>query len=232
MKFQRLVSSAVIGAVGSFAMLAAGGAQAGVLFSHGVNPAAIAAGDGGPYSNLGNQLFANSFSLAGGGAINQVSWFGGAFNGLAYSTFNVAFYADSAGLPGAQLATTTANPTITVAGPNDGYGQPLSQFVMSIPTFNAAAGVTYWFSVSDNGPDNFVWTPSFGYFNAAWSTTGPGGAWKANTETYRNSEAFSLLNTGGAVPEPATWALMLVGFGGMGVAVRGARRRQASMAAA
>jgi len=34
------------------------------------------------------------------------------------------------------------------------------------------------------------------------------------------------------VPEPATWAVMLVGFAGMGAALRGARRQQARAAAA
>jgi hypothetical protein len=34
---------------------------------------------------------------------------------------------------------------------------------------------------------------------------------------------------GGAVPEPASWAVMLVGFGGLGVAMR-SRRKQAALA--
>ncbi|THD63455.1 PEPxxWA-CTERM sorting domain-containing protein [Phenylobacterium sp.] len=33
--------------------------------------------------------------------------------------------------------------------------------------------------------------------------------------------------TAGGVPEPASWALMLVGFGGLGAALRGSRRKQA-----
>jgi len=36
--------------------------------------------------------------------------------------------------------------------------------------------------------------------------------------------------TGPGVPEPATWALMLMGFGGLGAAIRGARRRVATAA--
>jgi hypothetical protein len=34
-----------------------------------------------------------------------------------------------------------------------------------------------------------------------------------------------------AVPEPATWGVMLVGFGAIGASMRGARRRQAALAA-
>ena len=34
----------------------------------------------------------------------------------------------------------------------------------------------------------------------------------------------------GGVPEPATWGMMLVGFGGLGVAMRAARRRRAATA--
>jgi len=35
----------------------------------------------------------------------------------------------------------------------------------------------------------------------------------------------------GGVPEPATWAMMLMGFGGLGAAMRGARRRTGAAAA-
>ena len=40
-----------------------------------------------------------------------------------------------------------------------------------------------------------------------------------------------LSSAAGAVPEPATWSMMLVGFTGMGAALRGARRKQALAAA-
>ena len=37
-------------------------------------------------------------------------------------------------------------------------------------------------------------------------------------------------STAGGPPEPATWAMMLMGFGGMGAAMRSARRRKAASA--
>jgi hypothetical protein len=46
--------------------------------------------------------------------------------------------------------------------------------------------------------------------------------------TFSTSEAFRLF---GAVPEPSSWGMMLVGFGGLGGAMR-LRRRNAAMAAA
>jgi hypothetical protein len=47
-----------------------------------------------------------------------------------------------------------------------------------------------------------------------------------------NSGAFSVNIEGTAVPEPATWAMMLVGFGGLGAALRMRRRVSTATAAA
>jgi hypothetical protein len=40
------------------------------------------------------------------------------------------------------------------------------------------------------------------------------------------SYSLSISSVGGAVPEPATWAMMLLGFGFVGGAMRTAKRRQ------
>jgi hypothetical protein len=45
-----------------------------------------------------------------------------------------------------------------------------------------------------------------------------------------NNPGLSFNLVGQAVPEPATWAMMLVGFGGMGAAMRSARRKQPATA--
>jgi hypothetical protein len=41
------------------------------------------------------------------------------------------------------------------------------------------------------------------------------------------SNSFELSNIGAAVPEPATWAMMIIGFGAVGSMVRSHRRKQA-----
>lgn len=41
-----------------------------------------------------------------------------------------------------------------------------------------------------------------------------------------NSNSFEVSNIGSAVPEPATWAMMIIGFGSVGGMVRSSRRRQ------
>ena len=46
-------------------------------------------------------------------------------------------------------------------------------------------------------------------------------------------QSINLTSSGttSSAPEPATWALMLVGFGGLGFAMRSARRQRAAVAA-
>jgi hypothetical protein len=46
-----------------------------------------------------------------------------------------------------------------------------------------------------------------------------------------NGSPSDLIFTTGAVPEPATWAMMLAGFGGMGAAMRNKRRNRVASAA-
>jgi hypothetical protein len=46
----------------------------------------------------------------------------------------------------------------------------------------------------------------------------------------QNSLEIADIYAGAAVPEPATWAVMLVGFGGIGAAIRRSRRKQLATA--
>lgn len=51
----------------------------------------------------------------------------------------------------------------------------------------------------------------------------------AGTVWARNSTANIALDTASAVPEPATWAMLLLGFGAMGAAMRSRRRQKVSV---
>ena len=52
------------------------------------------------------------------------------------------------------------------------------------------------------------------------------------TSTTNAFEISDVAGIAAGVPEPASWALMILGFGGAGAALRGRRRQQASLAAA
>jgi hypothetical protein len=74
-------------------------------------------------------------------------------------------------------------------------------------------------------------------FNTVGSGTAISGATVASGATYSVTEQFHIVSNGvgnaqstldiTAVPEPATWGMMILGFGGIGAMVRNSRRRQA-----
>lgn len=77
------------------------------------------------------------------------------------------------------------------------------------------------------GPTLAVQSPFEVGSGGTWTVpTGATGFYLATVDSYgwyNNSGAFSV---GVTVPEPATWALLLVGFAGLGVALRTRRRTQ------
>jgi hypothetical protein len=85
---------------------------------------------------------------------------------------------------------------------------------------NLFGGVKYWQGVTFNGlaPGEYI----FGCGNAC-GTTQQWSSLNGSGDTIRLTLTGSDIG-GGAVPEPATWAMMLIGFGFVGGAMR--RRRQ------
>jgi hypothetical protein len=69
------------------------------------------------------------------------------------------------------------------------------------------------------------------FYDAAGFTSGT--TYSFNLTTYfPNNPGFSHLTVydeTGAVPEPATWAMMLVGFAGIGMAIRRSRKRNSAL---
>jgi len=66
--------------------------------------------------------------------------------------------------------------------------------------------------------------------NQRWNfALSDGDRYVTRIELYSNGKAFEADDFAfSAVPEPATWAMMIIGFGGVGSMVRSARRKQAA----
>jgi choice-of-anchor C domain-containing protein len=94
-------------------------------------------------------------------------------------------------------------------------------------TGGAATTFAYNLDVSTNSRANMNWTPQFLNFTATGDSTtitfasGSGGA------NCCYGAAIDNVAIADAVPEPASWALMLTGFLGMGTVLRRSRRPQA-----
>ena len=90
----------------------------------------------------------------------------------------------------------------------------------------------------------FTGTAPYKVDNVLTAAAGPGGtvgyiadfgfgtaykyyAFGASTEAFNSGNTDQELSGVAAIPEPATWAVMLVGFGGLGLAMRDARRNRA-----
>ena len=94
-----------------------------------------------------------------------------------------------------------------------GEGDPLLRYI----TIKQAGG-----GASDGGYALF--------FNDAGFTSGT--TYSFNLGTYFTNPGFShitVYDRTGPVPEPATWAMMLLGFGGIGMAMRRSRRRSGAL---
>lgn len=114
----------------------------------------------------------------------------------------------------------------------NGVGDGLAE--TSIAGLHLAAG-TYWIGVS--GMD---WSFGWGAFNMGeggapqgeYVSVGGGAAKAVGPGTYSlGYRIFGDLDPASAVPEPSTWAMMIVGFGGVGAVLR-RRRLQGPFAAA
>lgn len=116
----------------------------------------------------------------------------------------------------------TATPGVTFLFTN-GSGYSLYDNTISLGGVPLTSG-TYWIelsgAVAGSGGGTPFWDDNNGA-SSAWQggAGGTGDLTNFSGLTGNNSEAFSI-----GTPEPATWALMLAGFAGLGAALRGRRR--------
>lgn len=112
----------------------------------------------------------------------------------------------------------------TTAG---GLNVDLVSFLM--PTLNLGPG-NYYFAIQEVTPDFGSYLQAGLVTSGAAETHDGGATWQSG---YENGDGGSQLGGisvalgSGAVPEPSTWAMMLVGVGALGGSLRVSRRRQA-----
>ncbi|HEX4711933.1 PEPxxWA-CTERM sorting domain-containing protein [Phenylobacterium sp.] len=130
------------------------------------------------------------------------------------------------------------NPTITIAGLNSQFTANGSQaagstsasgfgtfdYVIDLPKLpkGSVNPTTLWFQATGAAPltleSNTVGGKQVYFASDIFGANGNTG------------NVGAILQTGGGVPEPASWALMLVGFGGLGAALRLRRRHALALA--
>lgn len=167
----------------------------------------------------------DNFTLGSAATITGLTFKGGYFNPTQQGNitgFTIGIYSSNAGQPGSALATFNIPGTGGESGCAIAAGRSLACDYSVAINFAAAGGTEYWLSVvSDVG-----YPPQWGF------ETGTGGDGVSYQDFFGarspvNSDMAFALTGSGAVPEPATWAMMILGFGVVGAATR--RKRNAML---
>ncbi|HWI84784.1 MAG TPA: PEPxxWA-CTERM sorting domain-containing protein [Sphingomonas sp.] len=200
----------------SAACLAAVPAQAATVYSNGPINGTISG-----WTINNGYAVSNSFTLSSAATIT-----GFTFGGWSYptDTFLSVDYGFSTSPDYAVTGTAAVAGGATIPGTGFGFYE-VRDYSASIAPVTLAAG-TYWFALQNavTAQNNYAYWdvnngPSAAYENAYGDVNGYFGG--------SSSSAFTL--TTGSVPEPASWAMMVGGFGLIGGAMR-ARRTNVSFA--
>ena len=182
----------------------------------------------------------DDFTLAGPSAINAISWQGGYFlPALSYSPtdFQITFYGDSNGKPGAALdtikvASAASNAVLVGAEDSPSSGAELIlNYSANVPTIDLTGG-KYWLSIVAELP--YQSTPPFTIGQWGWHTgTGGDGSseqlFSGAMSAQGHDMAFGLYAS--SVPEPSSIILSAAGLSLAAIVARRRRLRQARPAA-
>ncbi len=219
MKLSKLMSGAAMGAAMTLAIGLAQPASASVLYDNGPINGTVDAFT----MNFGYAI-SDSFTLSSASTVTGVNFGVWSFPGDTLSTVNWAITSNPADFtPGADAAVTNG------ATSTNGYGYQVGMDSFSTGAVNLGPGTYYLVLQNASVPSGnpIYWDENNGPSSANHNTIGNLAGWDGSCCT--GSEAFQILGTTG-VPEPATWATTILGFGLLGSTLR--RRRSVSAAAA
>ncbi|MBU0825117.1 MAG: PEPxxWA-CTERM sorting domain-containing protein [Alphaproteobacteria bacterium] len=168
-------------------------------------------------NNSSGQNFLVMIELASATNITGFEIFSGAGYAEVGDSIRVKIRADVAGSPAASNLFSFTNPIAGVS-PVSGYNG-IVKVTSNFSAVSLAAG-TYWFGMSGDNE------------NQTWASFGSGGFLPSQRQLSGDRVgnipgigrlAFNVLDdtsVAGAVPEPSTWMLLLLGFGGIGWSMR------------
>jgi hypothetical protein len=169
-------------------------------------------------------MVADDFSILANDTARSVSWQGAYApdnTAPAVDAFEIRFYSDAAGEPGALLQTfavgnAVSRTAVGVVGPFTEYGYTANLGA----GFAIAAGTAYWLVIANDTTgdnDNWYWSAQTGAGNVQL-TLDDGGSWAPAAVP---AAALFTLDNAVVVPEPASLVLA-----GIGIAAAVGRRRQ------
>jgi hypothetical protein len=123
--------------------------------------------------------------------------------------------------PPAPASTAQAGPASLVVDPLTGTEPPAFLAFGGVPSFPLDAAAT--------GPGAASSPAGFGFGGSPFVVSGPGGGGAPGVSPEPVAAASPVPEVASAVPEPATWVTLLLGFGMVGIGLRaGARSRKGS----
>jgi len=182
-------------------------------------------GNGGNYAT--EWVPAEDFSFAGATSVGGAGVYIGFVTDITAwdGSFTYYLFADSGGSPGAMLASGSVSPTVTLTGFDAGFGNAYLFAFDFNSAFDAAAGTNYWLGFNAAGDFNTLDGP----FWASTAGNGTSAGHESEGGTFDNwadneiEHAFYLTGLTSGVPEPSTWAMMILGFGVAGLSFRRSR---------
>ena len=128
------------------------------------------------------------------------------------TSFQVQFYTDNAGQPGSSIYSSLISGNGNEAC--DSSANPVCTYSVDVD-FSAVGGTPYWLSIVSNSD----FGPEWGWARGINGDDGSYQDFFSEHGALDGDLAFSLL-AAKEVPEPSTWAMMLIGFAAVGAALR------------